>query len=166
VVVAIPLKAYRDVPVEELAGKVVIDTMNYYPQRDGHIESLDDETTTSSELLQAQLPGSHVVKAFNNIFYQHLGALARPSGSEERSALALAGDDAEAKASVTALLDQLGYDAVDLGPLSEGFRIQPGTPAYGTMYAADQSDWTAGARRAGTEEVAEQAAKARRPPRG
>ena len=80
VVVTVPLKAYLRVPVEPLRGKVVIDTNNYYPQRDGHIAELDDESTTVSELLQAHLPESHVVKAFNNIYFGHLGALARPTG--------------------------------------------------------------------------------------
>ena len=75
VVVTIPLKAYREVPVEPLRGKIVIDTNNYYPQRDGHIAELDDGSTTSSELLQEHLPESHVVKAFNNIYFGHLAAL-------------------------------------------------------------------------------------------
>ena len=101
VVVTVPLKAYRDVPVEPLRGKVVIDTNNYYPQRDGHIAELDDESTTVSELLQAHLPESHVVKAFNNIYFGHLGTLQRPSGSPERSVLAIAGDDDDAKKQVT-----------------------------------------------------------------
>ena len=94
VVVTVPLKAYRQVPVEPLRGKVVIDTNNYYPQRDEHIAELDDESTTVSELLQAHLPESHVVKAFNNIYFGHLAGLARPAGDPERSVLAIAGDDA------------------------------------------------------------------------
>src|SRR6476646_3504854 len=106
VVVTIPLKAYRDVPIEPLRGKVVIDTNNYYPQRDGHIAELDDESTTVSELLQAHLPDSHVVKAFNNIYFGHLGTLQRPSGSPERSVLAIAGDDDGAKKQVSDLLDR------------------------------------------------------------
>jgi hypothetical protein len=162
VIVTIPLRSYRDVPVDELAGKVVIDTMNYYPQRDGQLAALDDETSTSSELLQAHLPSSHVVKGFNNIFFQHLGDLARASGSEDRSALAIAGDDGHAKGRVTELFDEIGYDTVDLGPLSESWRTQPGTPAYGLMYAADENDWTAGARSANTVDVAQLAAKAER----
>ena len=162
VVVTIPLRNYPDVPVDELAGKVVIDTMNYYPQRDGQIPALDDEGSTSSELLQAHLPASHVVKGFNNIFFEHLGDLARPSGSEDRSALAIAGDDAQAKGRVTELFDEIGYDTVDLGPLTESWRTQPGTPAYGLMYAADETDWTAGARPANAAEVAHFAAKAER----
>ncbi len=162
VVVTIPLKSYRDVPAEPLAGKIVIDTMNYYPQRDGHIAELDAQTSTSSELLQAHLPTSQVVKAFNNIFFQHLHDLPRPAGSAERSALAVAGDDPEAKHRVTGLLDEIGYDTVDLGPLAEGWRIQPDTPAYGLMYAADEQDWTAGARPADTAEVGRRAAAAQR----
>ena len=97
VVVTIPLKTPRTSRSTQLRGKVVIDTMNYYPQRDGHVAELDDESTTTSELLQAHLPESHVVKAFNNIYFGHLAALARPSGAPERSALAIAGDDDEAK---------------------------------------------------------------------
>jgi predicted dinucleotide-binding enzyme len=132
--VTIPLKSYRDVPVEPLAGKVVIDTNNYYPQRDGHIAELDDESTTTSELLQAHLPTSHVVKVFNNIWFGALAALARPAGAADRTALAIAGDDADAKAQVTAFLDTIGYDAVDAGPLSEGWRYQRDTAAYVSLY--------------------------------
>ena len=87
VVVTVPLKAYREVPVEPLRGKVVIDTNNYYPQRDGQVAELDDESTTVSELLQAHLPESRVVKAFNNIYFGHLGTLQRPHGDPERSVL-------------------------------------------------------------------------------
>jgi len=162
VVVTIPFKAYRDVPVEPLRGKVVIDTMNYYPQRDGQVAELDDESTTSSELLQAHLPESRVVKAFNNIYFEHLASLARPSGAEDRSVLTIAGDDAEAKKTVAALFGELGYDTLDLGPLAEGWRVQPGTPAYGTQYAADVQDWTAGAEPAGADAVGTLVARAER----
>ena len=162
VVVTIPLKNRADVPVEQLRGKVVIDTMNYYPQRDGQVAELDDESTTTSELLQAHLPGSRVVKAFNNIFFAHLAALPRPHGDPDRSALAIAGDDAEAKQLVTSLLDDLGYDTVDLGPLAEGWRIQRDTAAYGVMYAADPRAWDQGASPAPAQVVADAAAAARR----
>ncbi len=141
VVVTVPLKAYRDVPVEPLRGKVVIDTNNYYPQRDGHIAELDDESTTVSELLQAHLPESHVVKAFNNIYFGHLGSLQRPSGSPERAVLAIAGDDDDAKKLVTTLFDELGYDAYDVGPLAEGWRYQRDTAAYANLYAPEGSSW-------------------------
>jgi hypothetical protein len=161
VVVTVPLKAYRDVPVEPLAGKVVIDTNNYYPERDGHLPELDDESTTTSELLQAHLPGSHVVKGFNNITSAHLAALARPAGAADRSALPIAGDDADAKATVTALLDSFGYDTVDAGPLAEGWRFQRDTAAYGVPYSADPSNWTE-PKTAGAGEIRTALAAARR----
>ena len=141
VVVTVPLKAYLDVPVEPLRAKVVIDTNNYYPQRDGHIAELDDESTTVSELLQAHLPESHVVKAFNNIYFDHLRTLQRPSGSPERSVLAIAGDDDDAKKQVSTLFDELGYDAYDVGPLAEGWRYQRDTAAYAGLYAPEGSGW-------------------------
>jgi predicted dinucleotide-binding enzyme len=137
VVVTIPLKSYPSVPVEPLAGKTVIDTNNYYPQRDGHIRELDDDTTTSAELLQAHLPASKVVKAFN-----HFGAAGladgRPARSAGRRAIAIAGDDAGAKAIVSRLIDQFGFDVVDAGALKEGWRFQPGTPAYGPRRTAGE----------------------------
>ena len=162
VVVTIPLKAYRDVPADALAGKVVIDTMNYYPERDGQVAALDNGSTTSSELLAEHLPQSRVVKGFNNIFFQHLRGLARPSGADDRSTLAIAGDDAEAKDTVRRALDAIGYDTLDLGPLAEGWRTQPGQPAYGTEYALDAHDWTAGARPVTSDELAGLAVRATR----
>lgn len=141
VVVSVPLKAYTAVPPEPLAGKVVLDTNNYYPQRDGQIAELDSGATTSSELLQRHLPQARVVKVFNNINFRHLRTLPRPAGAADRSALPIAGDDADAKAAATSFLDQIGYDAVDVGPLAEGRRYEPGTPAYGVIYSADPTDW-------------------------
>jgi hypothetical protein len=138
VVVTIPLKAYRSVPVEPLAGKIVIDTNNYYWQRDGHIAELDDESTTSAELLQQHLPQSTVVKAFNHITSADLASHGQPAGTPNRRALAIAGDDADAKSVVTALLDSFGYDVVDAGPLAEGWRFQPDTPAYGPRLNRDE----------------------------
>ncbi len=144
VVVTIPFRAYRSVPVAPLAGKVVIDTNNYYPARDGRFPELDDGAITSSELLQAHIPDSRVVKCFNNIAYGHLEALARPSGSPERSALPIAGNDRAAKAAVIEFLDRIGYDAVDFGPLSEGARFQPGTAFYAQIYAGGRRDFFGG----------------------
>lgn len=163
VVVTIPLKAYREVPVEPLRGKVVIDTNNYYPQRDGRIAELDDGSTTSSELLQGHLPDSRVVKAFNNIFFGHLAALPRPAGDPGRSALAIAGDDEAAKRTVAEFLDSVGYDAYDAGPLAEGWRFQPDTPAYGQPYVAPGSDFPGPAHRATAEQLKEKLAAAGRP---
>ena len=136
VVVTVPLKAYRDVPVAELAGKVVIDTNNYYPERDGVIPELEDGSATTSGLLQAHLPGSSVVKAFNSIYYRHLASLARTAGSTDRSTLPIAGDDAAAKATVAELLDDLGYDTVDAGTLADSWRFENGAPAYCVIYFA------------------------------
>lgn len=135
VVVSVPFGAYQAVPVAPLAGKPVIDTNNYYPNRDGRVAALDDDSTTSSELLQAHLGTARVVKAFNNIFYRHLGSLARPAGAADRTALPIAGDDPAAKAVVVEFLDRIGYDSVDAGPLAAGGRrFQPDTPPYGMPY--------------------------------
>lgn len=141
-VVTIPLKNYRDIPAAPLRGKVVIDTINYYPQRDGQVPQLDDESTTVSELVQAHLPSARVVKCFNNIYFDFIRRLARPAGSEDRSVLAIAGDDSDAKATVTRLLDDLGFDAYDVGPLSEGWRYQRDTAAYAGLYVAEgETGW-------------------------
>ncbi|CAA9425164.1 MAG: Predicted dinucleotide-binding enzymes [uncultured Quadrisphaera sp.] len=162
VVVTIPLKEYDQVPRDALAGKVVLDTMNYYPERDGQIAALDDESTTTSELLQAHLPDSRVVKVFNNIHFAHLAELPRPAGADDRSAIAIAGDDAAAKATVTGLLDDMGYDAHDLGPLSEGWRTQRDTSAYGQFYFNDPQDLAAGPRQATAATIAQKASEAKR----
>jgi 8-hydroxy-5-deazaflavin:NADPH oxidoreductase len=138
VVVTIPLKNYRAVPVEPLAGKIVIDTNNYYPQRDGHIPELDSESTTTSELLQAHLPKSKVVKAFNHIYAAQITSDGRPAGTKDRRGLVIAGNDAAARATVAKLLDEFGYDAVDAGPLSESWRIQRDTPGYGPRRTAEE----------------------------
>ena len=138
VVVTVPLKAYRSVPVEPLAGKIVIDTNNYYPERDGRVAELDSEATTTSELLQAHLPTSKVVKAFNHIYAADLTQHGQPPGTANRRALVIAGNDAEAKATVAELIDAFGFDVVDAGPLSESWRIQRDTPGYGPRRTADE----------------------------
>ncbi|WP_267884349.1 NADPH-dependent F420 reductase [Psychromicrobium lacuslunae] len=130
VVVTVPLKAYRQVPVEPLAGKIVIDTNNYYPQRDGQIAELNSEETTVSELLQQHLPSSSVVKAFNNIAAADLITDGTLAGTEHRRALPIAGDDEAAKKTVTDLIDLFGFDVIDAGALSEGWRFQRDTAAY------------------------------------
>ena len=145
-VVTVPLGNYRQVPVEPLRGKVVIDTNNYYPDRDGNIAELDAETTTTSGLLQAHLAESRVVKCFNNIYVDHLAALPRPVGDPERSTLPIAGDDDEAKQTVAQFLDAIGYDSLDVGPLAEGWRHQRDTTAYVMPYAEPGTtypDWSA-----------------------
>lgn len=138
VVVTIPLKNYKSVPVEPLKGKIVIDTNNYYPQRDGQIPELDSEQTTTSELLQAHLPESKVVKAFNHIWFEHLKTQGLPAGSKNRRALAIAGNDAAARKVVAGLIDTFGFDVVDVGPLSEGWRFQRDLPAYNGQLNAEE----------------------------
>lgn len=138
VVVTVPLKNIGDIPVPPLAGRIVIDTNNYYPQRDGHIAELDQEKATTSELLQRRLPDAKVVKAFNHIAAAALTGDAQAAGTSNRRALAIAGDDAEAKRVVAELIDRFGFDVVDMGPLSESWRIQRDTPGYGPRRTADE----------------------------
>jgi 8-hydroxy-5-deazaflavin:NADPH oxidoreductase len=138
VVVTVPLKRYRAVPVEPLANKVVIDTNNYYPERDGHIAALDSESTTTSELLQAHLATSKVVKAFNHIYAAALTTDGQPNGTSNRRALAIAGNDAAAKDTVAKLIDEFGFDTVDIGALKESWRIQRDAPGYGPRRTASQ----------------------------
>ena len=138
VVVTVPLKNYQAVPVEPLAEKIVIDTNNYYPERDGHIAELDNESTTTSELLQVHLPTSKVVKAFNHIYAAALTTDGQPAGTKNRRALAIAGDAPGAKATVARLLDQFGFDTVDAGPLKESWRIQRDTPGYGPRRTTEE----------------------------
>ena len=138
VVVAIPLRAIGDVPVGPLVGKVVIDANNYYARRDGTIPELDDDSQTSSELLQSRLGGAHVVKAFNHIYAQQITSDATPPDTPNRRALAIAGDDPAARAQVAELIDGFGFDVVDIGPLAESWRIQPGTPGYTRRMTAEE----------------------------
>ncbi|WP_086663451.1 NADPH-dependent F420 reductase [Lentzea kentuckyensis] len=137
VMVSVPLAAYRQLPVAALAGKVVLDTMNYYPFRDGRIEVLDSGTLTTTELVQEHLAGAKLVKAFNNIGDLQIPELARPAGAADRTALPIAGDDPEARASAAALIDRLGFDTVDVGPLAESWRFEPETAPYAAPYFAD-----------------------------
>jgi 8-hydroxy-5-deazaflavin:NADPH oxidoreductase len=131
VVLAVPFIRYRDLPVEQLASKIVIDTSNYYPDRDGHFDELDSGESTSSEVIAAALPGARVVKAINTMYWERLRAAGQPHGSHGRLAIPIAGDDAEAKSVVSQLLDEIGFDPVDTGSLRDGGRRQqPGSAIY------------------------------------
>ena len=130
IVVAIPLSAYASLPAQPLAGKIVLDANNYYFERDGHIDALDRHETTTSQLLATHLPSSRIVKAFNAVRMVDLEADGRPAGAAGRKALPLAGDDAEGKAIAARLYDAFGFDAVDVGPLAEGWRFERDMPAY------------------------------------
>ena len=137
-IVTIPLSRIDTLPVDPFAGKVVVDTNNYYPQRDGIVPALEDESTTTSELLQAHLPNARVVKVFNHIYAADLTADGSPAGTPNRRALIVAGDDEAARHAASALLDQFGFDTLDLGPLAEGWRIQRDTPGYGIRLNLDE----------------------------
>ena len=134
VLVSVPFGRYLQLPVAPLAGKVVLDTNNYYPDRDGHFAELDLRRATTSELVQAHLSGAFVVKVMNNIWFRHLGLLSRPGGAGDRSTLPVAGDHDDAKTAARELVDQLGYDTYDAGPLSESWRFERDQPAYVTPY--------------------------------
>ncbi|PWH05996.1 NADP oxidoreductase [Brachybacterium endophyticum] len=130
VVVTIPLHAIDQVPVEPLAGKIVLDTNNYYPERDGQIPALDANETTTSQLLQDRLPTSKVVKAFNHIYAPDITTDVAPAGTPDRRAIAVSSDHPEAVEFVTRLYDEIGFDAVDVSPLSESWRVERDRPAY------------------------------------
>jgi 8-hydroxy-5-deazaflavin:NADPH oxidoreductase len=138
VVVAVPVAAFAEIPAAPLVGKVVINTTNYNRSREGHIPEIDDGSTTVGELLQRRLPDSRVVKAFSMISAADVPADGTPPGTRGRRALALAGDDAQAKKMVAALYEKLGFDAVDAGPLSESWRFGRGQPAFVVRQNADE----------------------------
>lgn len=129
-VVTVPYKALADIPVEPLAGKIVIDTNNYYFERDGHVDAIDRGEATTSGLLQQHLPTSKVVKAFNHIGSRDILVDGGPAGTPARRALAVSSDYPEAALFASDLLERLGFDAVDASPLSESWRYERDRPAY------------------------------------
>jgi 8-hydroxy-5-deazaflavin:NADPH oxidoreductase len=131
-VVAIPLTTVDQVPVAPLAGKVVITTVNYFPDRLGHVPEIDDGSTTAPGLLQRHLPESKVVRAFSMLDAADMSQDGHPEGDPKRRAIAVAGDDADAKRLVTSLCNQFGFDALDIGGLDESWRVDPGQKAFVT----------------------------------
>ena len=135
-VVTVPLKAIDAVPVAGTAGKTVIDTCNYYPERDGQIAELDDGSTTTSEIVQRHLPDANVVKAFNSIYFVHLAESGKPAGDPDRRAIPISGDSPEAKREVSQIIDQIGFDPVDAGALDTGRKYENGAALYGAEMSA------------------------------
>ncbi|MFD0758290.1 NADPH-dependent F420 reductase [Arthrobacter ulcerisalmonis] len=129
-VVTVPLKNYQDIPAEPLAGKIVIDTNNYYWERDGRIPALDNGETTTATLLQEHLPESKVAKGFNHIMAADITTDGTPAGTDNRRALATASDSAEGSDLVTRLYDEFGFDTVNIGPLADSWRVERDRPAY------------------------------------
>jgi 8-hydroxy-5-deazaflavin:NADPH oxidoreductase len=137
-IVAIPIGTIDQVPVQPLAGKVVIATVNYFPERDGHYPQIDDGTTTAPGLLQEHLPSSRVVRGFSMINAAEMSGDGHPEGDPRRRALALAGDDPAARKLVAELYNELGFDALDIGGLAESWRLDAGQPAFVTRQNLDQ----------------------------
>jgi predicted dinucleotide-binding enzyme len=140
VVVTVPLKAVPDLPSGLLDGAAegvaVIDTGNYYPQRDGRIAGIEDEGLTESRWTERHI-GHPVIKAFNGTYAQDILDGPRPAGDPDRLALPVAGDDAAAKRVVRDLIDELGFDTVDSGGIDDSWHQQPGTPVYGLRAGVD-----------------------------
>ena len=134
VLAAVPLTAREQLPRAELAGKTVIDPMNYAVYPGARVPELDRNELTSSELVQRGLAGARVVKALHNVGPKQLLELFRPAGAPDRTALPMSGDDPAARKEVAELLDVLGFDAVDLGTLAESWRSEPNTPLYAFPY--------------------------------
>ncbi len=131
VLLAIPLKDYTTLPVEELRGKIAIDAMNYYPNRDGNDPRLDSGELASSEMVAAHLAGARVVKAFNTIWFEHLKTKGNKSVPvEERRAIFISGDDADVKRTVSRLIEEIGFGAYDIGSLHDSRNQQPDTAVY------------------------------------
>lgn len=137
VIVTVPLKAVPDLPRDGFDGKIVLDTCNYYWERDGHIQELDEKRTTTSQLVAEHLRGAKVAKAFNHIHAEEILTDGTPAGTANRRALATAGDS-DAVALVTSVYDDFGFDTVNIGPLADSWRVERDQPAYVVRQNADE----------------------------
>jgi len=138
VIVAVPFGKGGTVPWEDFGGRIVVDAMNYWPPVDGHIAAVDDDERTTSEINAARNPLARVVKSLNHLGYHEMEDDSMDAGSPLRRALAVVGDDAEARAVIARLIDDIGFDAVDGGPLANGRALEPGHPAFGRELSASE----------------------------
>lgn len=136
-VVTVPLQAVADVPTEGTAGKTLIDTCNYYPERDGQFPQIDDGSQTETQVVAAHFAEANVVKAFNSIAAQHLADAGKPAGDPDRRAIPIAGGSPEAKREVSQLIDQIGFDPIDVGDLPAARPFENGGPLYGSELGAE-----------------------------
>lgn len=133
VILALPLSKYRALVPEQLAGKIVIDPMNYWAPTDGVLPEFEGDEA-SSEVVQRYLPAARLVRSFNHMGYHEIEQEARPASDPARRSLAIAGNHAEARDVVAAFIDRLGYDTVDAGPLSSARKFGTGTPIFGAGF--------------------------------
>lgn len=131
VILALPLGKYQTIPVGALHGKLVIDAMNYWWEVDGKRDDLDGTKISTSEIVQAYLPESRVIKALSHIGYHELHDEARPKGTPGRIAAAIAGNNEGDVTIVADVIDAIGFDPVPIGPLAFGVRLEPGSEAFG-----------------------------------
>lgn len=138
IIVAVPFGKAGTVPWHSFDGRIVVDAMNYWPPVDGHIAAVDADARTTSEINAARNPAARVVKSFNHIGYHEMEDDSMDAGSPLRRAIAVVGDDPEARAVVARLIDDIGFDAVDGGPLANGRALEPGHPAFGRELSASE----------------------------
>jgi predicted dinucleotide-binding enzyme len=141
VLISIPFAKHKELPADGFAGKIVIDSNNYYAERDGNFSEIDQGKITSSELLAAHLKGARIVKAFNTIWYEHLksqGNINLPR--VDRRAIFIAGDDLNAKRTVSKLIDEIGFTAADMGNLRDSQNQQPGAAMYNNNITAKEAE--------------------------
>ncbi|WP_293698594.1 NAD(P)-binding domain-containing protein [uncultured Agrococcus sp.] len=136
IMLALPLGALDALPAEQMRNKVVIDAMNHWLEADGPRDDLTDPSTSTSEIVQARLPDSRVVKAFNHMGYHDIDELWAEPGAADRNAIAIAGDDEDANAVVARIVDDFGFDPLPIGRLAEGVKLEPNTVAFGVTEAA------------------------------
>jgi predicted dinucleotide-binding enzyme len=138
VILAFPLGKLHSIPPDALAGKLVLDAMNYWRDIDGDRADLQDYTTTTSAIVQHYFASARIVKAFNHMGYHDLDESARPKSAPDRAAIAIAGDDPAGLRRAAAVIDELGFDPVEAGGLAEGVRLEPGSEIFGARLSASE----------------------------